>query len=830
MVKIPLNKLYPPPPDVPTSGGLGHKVAETFARAVIRARDLLTEWLEDRLINFAIDILERLEGDLAPLIRPIITEIRTVPGAPAAIQSLLEEVANPSHQGIGAALAGIATSTVAGGIGTVIGAATADWGYNANRKFRPSRLDPATALTFALRYPGLAGTAESEVIDAGFSDDRIEMLKAMLTVYPDTSALTESMRRGDITDTQYREYLRRLGYDQAGQDTLILLARQLLDAGTLRDAYLRGFITEPEHDERLGKMGLDSNDITLIKRLYQMIPGVQDLITMAVKEAFDPDQVEQLGLDLDFPEAFGAWAQKQGLSADWAHKYWQAHWQLPSASMGFEMLHRTIISPDELAGLLKALDYSPVWRDKLIRLSYNTYTRVDIRRMYQLGILNQNQVLQAYKEIGYDDEHATNLTLFTVTGASAEEKDLTKADIVAGYRDRVLFREDASALLVSLGYDTTEADFYLTRADLDFATETRKAQVEAIHLPFVQRIILESQARNQLLQAGLTGQEVETLLDKWRREIKTRQQGLSRADVESMYRLGLSGRDQTLLLLQSIDYPAPIAEQLVTVWDTEAAAEAAKEAQVGIRLPSNADIKRLLWQGIILPSKARELLAARLYAGETIEWYMQSWSQEQEAQEAADVEAQAKRDAATVRKPTLAEVRTLWLEGIIGDVQRDALTVNLGIPEEVRGYYIDLWSKQLAEIQAKEEAKAGAAAALKPKLLSAAQANSLYISGVIDREAAGAILTAQGYSELDQAHLLAMWTADLETLTANAAARTEREAHPEPRLLTTAQLKDLTKKGIISEEEARAGLAQLLYSAYDIDSIVAGWATKLEGA
>jgi hypothetical protein len=175
--------------------------------------------------------------------------------------------------------------------------------------------------------------------------------------------------------------------------------------------------------------------------------------------------------------------------------------------MGYEMYQRGIISYEQLASLLKALDYSPVWRDKLIQLAHSPYTRVDIRRMYQMGILSQEQVFRSYKDIGYDDEHATNLTIFTVTGASEEEKDLTKADIIAGYKDNILFREDAKALLMNLGYDETEAEFYLVRAEIDITTEQRKTRIDEIHTLYIKRVYLESQARNSLAQAGVSGLE-----------------------------------------------------------------------------------------------------------------------------------------------------------------------------------------------------------------------------------------------------------------------------------------------------------------------------------
>ncbi|MBW2638419.1 MAG: hypothetical protein JRC86_13080, partial [Deltaproteobacteria bacterium] len=133
--------------------------------------------------------------------------------------------------------------------------------------------------------------------------------------------------------------------------------------------------------------------------------------------------------------------------------------------MGYEMLHRGLISEKELDTLLKTADYPAFWRKRLMLLSYSPYTRVDVRRMYQMGILSKEQVFKAYKDIGYDDEHAENLTKFTVAGASTSERDLTKSEILKGYRYKLLDAAETKDALIKMGYDETEAEYYITLED-----------------------------------------------------------------------------------------------------------------------------------------------------------------------------------------------------------------------------------------------------------------------------------------------------------------------------------------------------------------------------
>jgi len=828
MAKIPLTKQYPKAPDIPTSGGLGHKVAETFARAIVRARDLVTEWIEDRLINFAVDILERIESDIAPFIRPMLNDLQSIPGMPASLNTLINEVKNPTHQGIGAVLGGLASSTVTGSLGGAINAYLAPYMWEANKRFRPAHLDLQSCMVLMERFPQLSGFLQNELRELGYTDERWGMLRELIRNYPDLSAMNELIRRGKMTPEEAITNLVAQGVREEDATNLISLRYLTIDADSVRQLYLRGVITEASHDQKLRSLGLPDETITLLKSLYYFIPPAQDLISMAVREAFSPDAVTELGLDQDFPADFASWANKQGVSDFWAHKYWQAHWQLPSPNMGYEMYQRGIISYEQLASLLKALDYSPVWRDKLIQLAHSPYTRVDIRRMYQMGILSQEQVFRSYKDIGYDDEHATNLTIFTVTGASEEEKDLTKADIIAGYKDNILFREDAKALLMNLGYDETEAEFYLVRAEIDITTEQRKTRIDEIHTLYIKRVYLESQARNSLAQAGVSGLEVEKLIDKWNRELQTRVEQLTRADVKELYKRRMMSRVDTQMYLQRINYTTESIAQLLALWDNEIAAEAQAETLAGIRKLTNTEIQKLLWQGIITEPRAGELLSERGYDGETVTWLLESWSLSLQEQEASEAEKEAKEAEAKIRKPTLSEIHSLYIQEMITLDKAGALLTDIGVANDIRGYYQELWYSEKAKLDQAKAERAERESVSKTKLLSLSQANALYIGEFIDANEVAAILTAQGYSDTDKERLLTMWDADKERIEADEAEKAERTANPPARLLTRSQIGEVYKAKLITETEARSALRQLNYTEDVIDDTIALWSAKKE--
>jgi hypothetical protein len=261
-----------------------------------------------------------------------------------------------------------------------------------------------------------------------------------------------------------------LGYDDFRANVLNLISQKQLSVNEDIAAWLRGLISDEELEERLYKLWYEPKDRDIIKKLSQVIPGVQDLIRLAVREAWNDETSRRFEYDADYPQQVEEWAKKQGLSPDWVRRYWRAHWELPSVSDGYEMLHRlrpgrtnVPFTKDDLETLLRTADIPRFFRERLIAISYQPYTRVDVRRMYKIGILSKDEVYQAYLDLGYDEEHAKNLTEFTVkyeTGDSdtKQEKyrELSLGVLKDGYLKGVIAESELVKRVSNLGYDADE--------------------------------------------------------------------------------------------------------------------------------------------------------------------------------------------------------------------------------------------------------------------------------------------------------------------------------------------------------------------------------------
>lgn len=258
----------------------------------------------------------------------------------------------------------------------------------------------------------------------------------------------------------------------------------------------------------------------MYKTLAYPIPPIADLVTMAVREAFTPSIAERFGQYEDFPPEFEKWAMAKGVSSEWAKRYWASHWALPSASQGFAMLHRGIIDDTELRMLLRALDVMPFWRDKLIKVAYRPLTRVDVRRMYKEGILDEAGVYRAYLDHGYSEKNAKAMTDFTVSYVLTQLSKFTSSDITNAYTKRMITNSEAGSLLRELGIRSEDVSYILSTADYKREWAMTDSKTSAIRNMYKRKQYNDNKARAELLKLDLPTEQVDVLMEQWWYEIK----------------------------------------------------------------------------------------------------------------------------------------------------------------------------------------------------------------------------------------------------------------------------------------------------------------------
>lgn len=308
-----------------------------------------------------------------------------------------------------------------------------------------------------------------------------------LRQYMDYSGITQ------VSGLGYGMILQSAIGDIIAQEMNAKMLTRPLDMATLRLLKMRGIIGQSMYDDYMKILGYKVSLGALWMDAGQFYPGGQDFIRYAVRDVFNPDAVETGKLMSDFPTDILPYAAKAGMNQEILEWEWMSHWQLPSPRMGYEMLHRGLIDKPGLRDLLRVSDYAPGWIENLISISYNPLTRVDARRFYETGVLNDAGYLQAMKDIGYSDHNAGLYVEWAKRNMAEPDRDLTKAQVMSAYKLDLMSRGETIRFLLDLGYDTSEADLMISLTDEKERLGEIKDELEIARWEYAEGVLTNGQ-------------------------------------------------------------------------------------------------------------------------------------------------------------------------------------------------------------------------------------------------------------------------------------------------------------------------------------------------
>jgi len=426
--------------------------------------------------------------------------------------------------------------------------------------------------------------------------------------------LVRSMMIDPSRATENRAQMKRLGYSDTQIDNIILSHYNLVPEGAIRVNFLRGNITSDKMYERMRELGYTDTRIREIVQTWTIYPPPQDLFTMVAHEAFEPELYTKMGLADEFPAEQIPWLEAQGISQEWAMKYWISHWAQPSIGQGFEMLHRGVITTEELDMLFKVVEIPSFWRDKLKQITFNPYTRVDTRRMHELGVLSTQELVIAYQDIGYDAEKAVKMAEFTLKFNAEGDKQLTRSVILDSFRTDLISRDDAESLLIEADYDKDVADFYLTHEEYKQAIDEQKMYLGIIEDKFKLGMESESQTRTALNKLNLRGSKIDALLAQWIFEKYKYQDLPTHSEIDNMLIEGIinEGDWRNIMTRRGYNYEHQ-------GWYLKLIARA---VTVSKRLPTKADITSWYKKQLITPEEYKNEMRQLGYSDRYIDLYL----------------------------------------------------------------------------------------------------------------------------------------------------------------------------------------------------------------
>lgn len=485
---------------------------------------------------------------------------------------------------------------------------------------------PEAAEHLEMWYRGVIddATLKANMRQLGYDETQTERLKEIYRNLPTLSDLIDLRRRKVIDESTFKDYAKRLRFSEEDAERTYQLSRRLLGASEVIQAFWRGIISQDEAYDYLERIGYDRDVSDKLLKIAEYFPTPSDLVRFAVREVYTPEVVSKFRLDEDLPPKFLEEAKKAGLPEEQATNYWRAHWELPSAQMGYEMYHRGIITREELELLLRTLDVMPFWRDKLIELAYEPYTRVDVRRMYHAGVLTKDEVYRSYLDLGYSPEKAEKMTQWTLVSQVEEEKTLTKSQILEMFEVGEFDRNTAKEQLKLIGYSEDAAEYLIKLREHEIANRNLKDEIDLIKTRFIEGEITLEEFNDRLTALGLKDTTIQKLRQDALRAKAKQVKMPSKDDVLRWYELGIIKKEDVVTYLTWLNFKEDDIFRYIAETDLRIL-ERLRKAEKPPKLPELGTLFRWLGLNIISEDEFRNYMTQKGYSVDDIRRYLEEF-------------------------------------------------------------------------------------------------------------------------------------------------------------------------------------------------------------
>ena len=396
---------------------------------------------------------------------------------------------------------------------------------------------------------------------------------------------------GRITEEQYKSILADWGYDELAADILYTVLQRRPSINEL----VRGLFylyAEPHNinnvwqsiETYLRDYGYTEEQARVITASMKYLPSLSDVLSWMAKEAFEEDMVRILGLDDEFPEKFAEYAAKIGIPYEDALRYWRAHWSTPGWSQVAEAFHRargnayidntyehTMSEWDRIWDVYyRQAEVPRFWRQLLTSITYNVITRVDARRMYEMGFINKKELAAIYMKLGYTKEDAELMADWVAWEVQRyDEEDLrglTKSHVDKLYKLGLISDSEYVDLLQKVGYGKETAHYYLSIMQAELFTDTMDRKIDTIKRRYIRGIITKDEAYKNLLDLGIDAEISGNLLASWEPDVITAKKDLSKDDIRQAIRYQIIPLNEGYKRLIAQGYSPEDAKILLRIW------------------------------------------------------------------------------------------------------------------------------------------------------------------------------------------------------------------------------------------------------------------------
>lgn len=447
-----------------------------------------------------------------------------------------------------------------------------------------SGTNPVEKLLGIFGLAGLVAAAAGTLLGPILEKARQGSAAAFRPEIPDLATINDLFLRGLIDSGQYNTIAAKLGYEDVWIDQIRDANFREFSVEELQEMRRRGMLDTDQYLAHLRLHGFSQAQGSTFDVIRWMVPTYTDLVHFMTRDAFwDSDNSPFGNIVSDFQLNFGEdnlpfdqFAQA-GVPEQMARWAWRAHWEIPGRHDANEMFFRGTLGDRSPGGdgekvlerVYRARGIEPRFIQPLIATAFHPIGRIDIRRLIKSGQMDRDGAIEAYQQIGYNTDNATqlaDLAILLSTQESAAEKEPfrsgLKARIVTAYINGTIGRDEAVSALTDLHYHEEAINLFVNEAEVERQAETAGHIRQGVQRLYVAREWEKDQATQYLDSHGFAGPEIDRLFESWdllrelsdlKADHKSHKEA-TRADVISAYTDDIIDRDSAANHLATLGY------------------------------------------------------------------------------------------------------------------------------------------------------------------------------------------------------------------------------------------------------------------------------------
>jgi len=389
-------------------------------------------------------------------------------------------------------------------------------------------------------------------------------LKKLTPILPETYRLAIARVKGVLPLEQYYNAMAESGLSQPWASVWEEQNYEYPAFAQQAELFWRGVIDDKTFTLWMQRTGAKPETIEALKKLMELIPPASDLVTMVVREAFDPKYVTPA------PEIFAKYMAMKGFGKDWADRYWTMHWLPIPLTQAYANLHWGYWSKEDFLEALRIADLHPMWREAVYNVAFVPPSIRELGYGYDVGEYTFDDIVTYRRRGGLSEGDALKAAKSMIAYRTEAEREAVRREhmhlFALGKEDEATFRDN----LERLGTNRPALELWVERAKLEMdrtkeppkELEYRTVTGTEALWAFENALITEDAARKHLAALNWTPNRIDLAIRRSKFEMEQKRikeaavtyRELSIAQVRDLYKAGKVAAEQVPGLLIALKY------------------------------------------------------------------------------------------------------------------------------------------------------------------------------------------------------------------------------------------------------------------------------------